>query len=227
MKIVYLRILVISLTLSSLSCTSVKSEPSKLPSQNKRALQAQLSELKDTISQKHFDPNYKPFFKGLTMKMIFEVLNNDSHVQSTASGPGNPLKIDCYPNYSDDGTGTYYYHLFDSENSRYGTFQINVSIWGKGFWMGDTTQRINSILIIGEHAIFDQILPFKRDLSVSQLDSLMEKVETGVYTFKQNDYQFWYTTENSNIHAILIKRSYCPQTTLQPTELWNNVKIKQ
>ena len=57
MKIVYLRILVISLTLSSLSCTSEKSEPSKLPSQNKRALQAQPSELKDTISQKHFDPN--------------------------------------------------------------------------------------------------------------------------------------------------------------------------
>ena len=227
MNTVYLLILIFSMALSSLSCTPEKSDPSKLPSQNKRALNAQPSELKDTLSPKHFNPNYKPFYNGLTMKMVFEALNNDSHVQSTASGPGNPLKIDCYPNYSDDGTGTYYYHLFDSENARYGTFQINVSLWGKGFWMGDTTQRINSILIIGEHEIFDQILPFKRDLSAYQLDSLMEKVDSGMYTFTQNDYQFWYTTKNSNIQAILIKRSYCPKATLQPTELWNNAKINQ
>ena len=198
----------------------------------------------DTIDPNLFNPYYKPFYKGLTMKKVFESLNHhdpiisstasgpfeslnhyDPIISSTASGPGNPLKIDCYPDYSDSGTGIYYYHFFDLENNEFGIVQINVSLSGEGFWMGDTTQRINSIFIRGRCEQFDQLLPLRKEGLRMLLEGQLEKIDKNLYGYSEEDYRFWYLTQNSRIDAVLIERVYCNNDISPPAEIQNLYKL--
>ena len=179
-----------------------------------------VEELCDTVNANLFNPFYKPFYSGLTMTKVFESFNNqDPIISSTASGPGNPLKIDCYPSYSDSGTGIYYYHFMDFEKGEFGTVHIKVSLWGDGFWMGDTTQRINSIFIRGRCEPFDQLLPLGREGSIMLLDREMEKIDTNLFSYSEDDYRFWYLTKNDRIDAVLIERIYCKNHITEPAEI--------
>lgn len=155
------------------------------------------------ISQttKTFNPEYMPFYGNLNMKTI-QNLNWDNN----ASGPANPLEIECYPNYSDKGTGIYYY--FSKENG----FEciVNVSIFQKGFFNHDTNQRINSLILFNENSMLNDYFPFKIGSSVKSKLEEFTKHNSELLSTRINDYLFWIVLDkDKKIYGMKVERLYC------------------
>lgn len=173
-----------------------------------------LIENKNETDTSLFNPFYKPFYGGLTMAKIFKLYKNDN----TASGPGNPLKIKCYQNYTDSATGTY--HYFDRLNyTDRADCHVNVSIWKKGFYDGDTNQRINSIFIESENFKFNKILPFTVGQRLDDIIDTIVLIDSNIYRYEEKDYKFLLFTQNKVIRTVYIKRFYCEKESLSENEI--------
>jgi len=147
-----------------------------------------------------FNPYYMPFYGNLTMAKLFKLYKHNS----TASGPGNSFSINCYDNYNDSATGTYHYYWGFEQHC-----DVNVSIWKKGFYDGDTTQRINSIYIGNKNCKINSFFPLKVGQIISnECDSTMF-VSCNTCVYREKDYIFLLYVENKLIEAIFIKRLYC------------------
>lgn len=152
-----------------------------------------------------FNPNYKPFFGGLTVAKLWELYRSDN----TASGMGNPLKILCHSSYADSGTGIYYYYNrsgFDCD--------VSVSIWNDGFYNGDTSQRINNISVYHRNCKFNYLLPFQVGQRINTDSDSLISIDSSIVLYRKEDYEFYLLTQNRTINAIYIKRNYCRDEVL-------------
>ncbi len=156
-----------------------------------------------------YNPSYRAFYGGLNIKTIIKLY----HMKFTSSGPANPLKIRCKPEYSDTATGIYFLYGEDGFHA-----DVYVSIYRKGFYDSDTTQRINKIYVYHESCRFSEYFPFQIGQELPKDKCFMKSKESDLFIFKEKDYTFCLLVEDNRILSFLIQRNYCPEVILDKSE---------
>lgn len=160
--------------------------------------------------EKLYNPDYLPFYNGLTITKIVELYPRFQ----TASGPLNPLKIECHPEYKDSATGIYF---FNDTNGFH--CQVSVSIFQKWFYDNDTNQRINSLCVYHEDNKIKEYFPFRIGKKLPPNLEYSVSKNPSISIHNEKDYSFYLLTEQEVLLAFYAKRKYCKHEVLTMKEL--------
>ena len=212
MKILFFYISFLTLILAVISCQNDESKTSQEKIIKNDTLTTGQSENKIPVIKADttlFNPYYKPFYGGLTFSDVYALYRHNN----TASGPGNPMKMDCYPEYRDSGQGTYHYLDLDGLYCN-----VSVSLWHDGFY-DDTNSRINSVLIFNKNCKIAAYFPYRVGQKIYAPNDSVKQFDAGIYLYKKDDYEFYLKVISGIIKAVYIKRLYCKEEIINRDNL--------